>query len=42
MTPNDLLRRPQGKPPECERGLVREIGTGPRDPRRRYYLAKTP
>lgn len=25
-----------------ERGLVREIGTGPRDPQRRYYLAKNP
>lgn len=24
-----------------ERGLVREIGTGPRDPQRRYYRAKT-
>ena len=22
-----------------ERGLVREIGTGPHDPRKRYYLA---
>lgn len=25
-----------------ERGLVREIGTGPRDPQRRYYLTLTP
>jgi predicted HTH transcriptional regulator len=25
-----------------ERNLLREIGTGPRDPQRRYYLVKTP
>jgi ATP-dependent DNA helicase RecG len=25
-----------------ERNLVREVGTGPRDPQRRYYLVKTP
>ncbi len=42
MDLNDLLCRPRGKPPECERGLVREIGTGPRDPQRRYDLAKSP
>lgn len=25
-----------------ERGLVREVGTGPRDPHRRYHLTKRP
>jgi predicted HTH transcriptional regulator len=25
-----------------ERGQVREVGTGPRDPQRRYYLTRTP
>lgn len=41
----DMLRRPEGKTLEfkrerlVERGLVREVGTGPNDPRRKCMIA---